>query len=60
MRLVSALKCPLTGRGLPKEQLTPQRFRQEAEKIDRLAEDFKHFFSAHFGATFTHEKRLNK
>ena len=34
-------------------------FHKEALVIDRLAEDFKHFFSAHFRVSFIHKKQDN-
>lgn len=42
----------ITGPSLPADNYTAERLHQEAQKIDRLTEDFKQFFSAHFGTVF--------
>lgn len=46
-----------TGRGLPPTEYTAVRLHKEAEKISRLAEDFKDFFSTHFNARFVHKNK---
>lgn len=56
---VGGAPIKVTGSGLPEEYFTPQRFHNEAQKIDRLSEDFKDFFASNYGATFPHKKRLN-
>lgn len=44
-----------TGRGLPPEEFTPERFTKEAQKIDRLAADFREFFIAQYKAKFVYK-----
>jgi hypothetical protein len=44
-----------TGRGIEEIEFTAERLRKEAEKIARLAEDFKDFFAAKFKARFVHK-----
>jgi hypothetical protein len=50
-----------TGRSLRSVEYTAERIHKEAEKISRLAEDFKDFFSKHLKARFVHkaQNRLN-
>jgi len=41
-----------TGKGLTPEEFIPERLTKEAEKIDRLAADFREFFRVHYKARF--------
>ncbi len=49
------------SRSLRSVEYTAERIHKEAEKISRLAEDFKDFFSRHLKARFVHkaQNRLN-
>ena len=46
----------MTGREAKRKSYKGEHFHKEALAIDRLAEDFKHFFSANFGIRFIHVK----
>ena len=41
-----------TGKGLAPDEFTPQRFENEAKKIDRLGADFRQFFRTHYNTDF--------
>jgi hypothetical protein len=43
-----AKSLKVSRKGLNRKSFKPAHFHKEALVIDRLAEDFKHFFSAHF------------
>ena len=47
----------LTGRESKRISLSSEKFHKEAQVVDRLAEDLKHFFSSHFGVRFIHTKQ---
>lgn len=49
----------VSGRGPNRESFKSTHFHKEALMIDRLAEDFKHYFSAHFRVSFIHKKQDN-
>jgi hypothetical protein len=45
-----------SGKGMKMEQFTPERLLNESKKIERLAQDVKHFFAAHFPEPTEEEK----
>lgn len=49
----------VSRKGRNRKSFKPAHFHKEALMIDRLAEDFKHFFSAHFRVSFIHKKQDN-
>jgi len=52
-----AKSLKVSGRGAKRKSFKPMHFHKEALTIDRLAEDFKHFFSLHFRVSFIHKKQ---
>ena len=48
------------GHNLKEEQYTAKRIKGEAEKIQRLLEDFREFFRTRFGAVFSAAERSAK
>ena len=49
----------VSGRDKNRKSFKSAYFHKEALGIDRLAEDFKHFFSTHFRVSFIHQKQEN-
>jgi hypothetical protein len=44
-----------TGKGLNPEEFLPERLVKEAQKVDRLAADFREFFRAHYKTKFVYK-----
>jgi hypothetical protein len=47
----------ISGKDFRQEHFTPSRLSGEAQKLERLVEDFRQFFRTHFSAAFTPEER---
>ncbi|MDR3482420.1 MAG: hypothetical protein P4L91_17110 [Burkholderiaceae bacterium] len=47
----------ISGKGAKRKSYKAIDFHKEAQKIDRLAEDLKYFFSTYFKVTFIHQKK---